>query len=32
MVDAPNSVAVKSGERIGLAVPQDAIRLLPPED
>ena len=32
MVDAPNSVAVKSGERIGLAVPQDGIRLLPPED
>ena len=31
-VDAPNTVQVKSGERIGLSIAADAVRLLPPED
>ena len=30
-VDAPNTVQVKTGERIGLSISPDAIRLLPPE-
>jgi putative spermidine/putrescine transport system ATP-binding protein len=30
-VDAPNTVQVKSGERIGLSISPDAVRLLPPE-
>jgi putative spermidine/putrescine transport system ATP-binding protein len=31
-VDAPNTVQVKPGERIGLLVAPEAVRLLPPED
>jgi putative spermidine/putrescine transport system ATP-binding protein len=31
-VDAPNTVQVTSGERIGLSIPPDAVRLLPPEN
>ena len=31
-VDAPNTVRVEAGERIGLSIPQDAIRVLPPEN
>jgi putative spermidine/putrescine transport system ATP-binding protein len=31
-VDAPNTVQVRSGERIGLAISPDAVRLLPPEN
>jgi putative spermidine/putrescine transport system ATP-binding protein len=31
-VDAPNRVEVKSGERVGLSIAPDAVRLLPPED
>jgi putative spermidine/putrescine transport system ATP-binding protein len=31
-VDAPNTVHAKSGERIGLSISRDAIRLLPPEN
>ena len=30
-VDAPNTVQAKSGERIGLSISPDAVRLLPPE-
>lgn len=30
-VDAPNTVQARSGERIGLSISPDAIRLLPPE-
>ncbi|WP_213284878.1 ABC transporter ATP-binding protein [Bradyrhizobium sp. sGM-13] len=30
-VDAPNTVRAKSGERIGLSISPDAVRLLPPE-
>ena len=30
-VDAPNTVQVRLGERIGLSIPPDAVRLLPPE-
>jgi putative spermidine/putrescine transport system ATP-binding protein len=30
-VDAPNTVQVKPGERIGLSISPDAVRLLPPE-
>jgi putative spermidine/putrescine transport system ATP-binding protein len=30
-VDAPNTVQAQSGERIGLLIPPEAIRLLPPE-
>ena len=31
-VDAPNTVQAKLGERIGLSIPPDAVRLLPPEN
>jgi putative spermidine/putrescine transport system ATP-binding protein len=31
MIDAPNALAVKAGDRVGLAVDPAAIRLLPPE-
>jgi putative spermidine/putrescine transport system ATP-binding protein len=31
-VDAPNTVRAKAGERIGLSISPDAIRLLPPEN
>jgi putative spermidine/putrescine transport system ATP-binding protein len=31
-VDAPNTVQAKSGERIGLSISPDAVRLLPPEN
>ena len=31
-VDAPNTIRVRSGERIGLSICPDAIRLLPPEN
>ncbi|HJZ19825.1 MAG TPA: ABC transporter ATP-binding protein [Bradyrhizobium sp.] len=31
-VDAPNTVKVQAGERIGLLIEPDAVRLLPPED
>jgi putative spermidine/putrescine transport system ATP-binding protein len=31
-VDAPNTVQVTPGERIGLSIPPDAVRLLPPEN
>jgi putative spermidine/putrescine transport system ATP-binding protein len=31
-VDAPNTVHVTSGERIGLSISPDAVRLLPPEN
>jgi putative spermidine/putrescine transport system ATP-binding protein len=30
-VDAPNTVQVRPGERIGLSIPPDAVRLLQPE-
>ncbi len=30
-VDAPNTIQAKPGERVGLLIPPDAIRLLPPE-
>jgi putative spermidine/putrescine transport system ATP-binding protein len=30
--DAPNTVEVKSGERVGLSIAPEAVRLLPPED
>jgi putative spermidine/putrescine transport system ATP-binding protein len=30
-VDAPNTVQAKAGERIGLSISPDAVRLLPPE-
>jgi putative spermidine/putrescine transport system ATP-binding protein len=30
-VDAPNTVHARPGERIGLSIPPDAVRLLPPE-
>ena len=30
-VDAPNTIHAKAGERIGLLIAPDAIRLLPPE-
>ncbi|MBI1202696.1 MAG: ATP-binding cassette domain-containing protein [Rhodopseudomonas sp.] len=30
-VDAANSLQLRSGDRIGLAIPPDAIRILPPE-
>ncbi len=29
MVDVPNSIAIKAGDRVGLAVDPAAIRLLP---
>jgi putative spermidine/putrescine transport system ATP-binding protein len=31
-VDAPNTVQVRSGERIGLSISPSAVRLLPPEN
>ena len=31
-VDAPNTVQARAGDRIGLSIPLDAVRLLPPED
>jgi putative spermidine/putrescine transport system ATP-binding protein len=31
-VDAPNTVQVRPGERIGLSISPDAVRLLPPEN
>jgi putative spermidine/putrescine transport system ATP-binding protein len=31
-VDAPNTVEVRAGERVGLSIAPQAIRLLPPED
>jgi putative spermidine/putrescine transport system ATP-binding protein len=31
-VDAPNTVRAKAGERIGLSISPDAVRLLPPEN
>lgn len=31
VVDAPNTVQAKAGERVGLAIAPEAIRLLPPE-
>jgi len=31
-VDAPNTVKAQAGERIGLLIAPDAVRLLPPED
>jgi putative spermidine/putrescine transport system ATP-binding protein len=31
-IDAPNTVQAKAGDRIGLSIAPDAVRLLPPED
>ena len=31
-VDAPNTINSQAGERIGLSIAPDAIRLLPPEN
>jgi putative spermidine/putrescine transport system ATP-binding protein len=31
-VDAPNTLQVKPGERVGLSISPEAVRLLPPED
>jgi putative spermidine/putrescine transport system ATP-binding protein len=31
-IDAPNTVQAKAGERIGLSISPDAVRLLPPEN
>jgi putative spermidine/putrescine transport system ATP-binding protein len=31
-IDAPNLAQVKLGERIGLSIAPEAVRLLPPED
>ena len=31
-VDAPNNVRAQAGERVGLLIAPDAIRLLPPEN
>jgi len=30
-VDAPNTIEARAGERVGLSIAPDAIRLLPPE-
>jgi putative spermidine/putrescine transport system ATP-binding protein len=30
-VDAPNTVVARAGERVGLSIAPDAVRLLPPE-
>ncbi len=30
-VDAPNTIQAKAGERVGLSIPPDAVRLLPPD-
>jgi putative spermidine/putrescine transport system ATP-binding protein len=31
-VDAPNSIQTKAGERVGLSIAPEAVRLLPPEN
>ena len=31
-IDAPNTIGVKPGDRVGLSIPRDAVRLLPSED
>ena len=31
-VDAPNTVQAKAGDRVGLSIAPEAVRLLPPED
>jgi putative spermidine/putrescine transport system ATP-binding protein len=31
VIDAPNTIAVKVGDQIGLAIATKAVRLLPPE-
>ena len=31
-IDAPNTVQAKPGDRVGLSIAPDTIRLLPPED
>jgi putative spermidine/putrescine transport system ATP-binding protein len=31
-IDAPNTVQARAGERIGLSIAPDAVRLLPPEN
>jgi len=31
-VDAPNTVEAKAGDRVGLLIAPEAVRLLPPED
>jgi putative spermidine/putrescine transport system ATP-binding protein len=31
-VDAPNTIRVQAGERVGLSIAPEAVRLLPPED
>ena len=31
-IDAPNTIGVKPGDRVGLSIPRDAVRLLPRED
>jgi len=31
-VDAPNTIAARAGERVGLSIAPEAVRLLPPED
>ncbi|QDM15637.1 ABC transporter ATP-binding protein [Tardiphaga sp. vice304] len=31
-VDAPNTICVKNGDRVGLSIARDAVRLLPSED
>jgi putative spermidine/putrescine transport system ATP-binding protein len=31
-VDAPNTVKAEVGDRVGLLIAPDAVRLLPPED
>jgi len=30
-IDAPNTIKARAGERIGLSIAPDAVRLLPPE-
>jgi putative spermidine/putrescine transport system ATP-binding protein len=31
-VDAPNTLQIKPGDRVGLSISPEAVRLLPPED
>jgi len=31
MVDVPNSVVIKPGDRVGLAIDPTAVRMLPPD-
>jgi putative spermidine/putrescine transport system ATP-binding protein len=31
-VDAPNTVQASAGDRVGLSIAPDAVRLLPPEE